>query len=850
MISMMGDLNSGEGSLGVGVGPAEPDPTCMVAVTEAAASDCPSPLEGELIVDLSEGIPGGYCTRQLADAGAIVVKLESPEGDPLRRWSASGAPVGDGDDGALFQFLASSKESVVIDPDSPEDRALAADLLAAADGVVWSPGSRLVERPDLQPGAIREAAPRAVVCAITPFGLNGSWSVRPANEFTISAMSGGAGSFHGSPGRPPTVPGGRLADWTGGMFAATAVLVSRRRARRSGRGELVDLSLLEAAMLTQTMYPMTFVSVAGFPFRAQRMTNLPAIHPTKDGFVGFMTVTGQQWLDFCVMVEQPQWIDDPSLIRMDVRNRRRAELTEAIERWTGPRMTEEIVDLAQAFRLPVAPIGNGETITHIDHFIDQEFYVENPRGRFLQPAVPYRFRGGPRSRPLESAPRLGEHTQTVRVVERRANQAKTAEPVSPEALPLHGIRVADFTAFWAGPIVGHILAMFGADVIHVESPRRPDGMRFNTIRQLDESTWWEWSPLFQGPNNGKRSLTLDLGTKRGRQLGLELIARCDVVVENYSPRVLPSWGLDYETVHSVNPAAIMVRMPAFGLDGPWRNRVGYAQTMEQVSGLAWLNGFPDGPPEVPNGPCDPIAGVHAATALLVALAHRDRTGAGMLLEAPMVLGALNLAAEQVIEHSAYGALITRLGNRGPCAAPQNLYPSNEVRSGRAEDHWIAISVECDQQWRALVQVLGDPEWATRPELDTAGGRRDAADEIDRHLTAWCASRQAEEAVETLVAGGVPASMVLLAHEQDQVSQVVERRFLEQVEHPVTGATVQYAFPARFEHGPQIMNRAPAPTLGQHNREILTELLGLDEPSIAALEADGIVGTEPPGDYAW
>ena len=181
-----------------------------------------------------------------------------------------------------------------------------------------------------------------------------------------------------------------------------------------------------------------------------------------------------------------------------------------------------------------------------------------------------------------------------------------------------------------------------------------------------------------GSEHNKRGLTLDLAVARGRELARELIARCDVVIENYSPRVMDSWKLSYDDVRALNPRAIMVRSPAFGLSGPWRDRGGYAQTMEMASGLAWLTGWPDEPPEVPNGPMDPIAGTHATVALLLALEHRRRTGEGLLVEVPMIGGALNVAAEQVVEFSADGNLLQRQGNRSRFAAPQGAYLTNDV----------------------------------------------------------------------------------------------------------------------------------------------------------------------------
>ena len=176
------------------------------------------------------------------------------------------------------------------------------------------------------------------------------------------------------------------------------------------------------------------------------------------------------------------------------------------------------------------------------------------------------------------------------------------------------------TAFWAGPYATYVLACLGADVIHIESVQRPDGMRFGSVKPPGSEDWWEWGPTFQAANAGKRSVTLDLTRAEGKAILRRLIEQCDVLVENFSVRVMDQFGLDWATVHSWNPRLVMVRMPAFGLDGPWRDRVGFAQTMEQTSGMAWLTGYADTAPMNARGPCDPLAGLHAAFGAIVGVA--------------------------------------------------------------------------------------------------------------------------------------------------------------------------------------------------------------------------------------
>ena len=380
----------------------------------------------------------------------------------------------------------------------------------------------------------------------------------------------------------------------------------------------------------------------------------------------------------------------------------------------------------------------------------------------------------------------------------------------------------------------------GADVIKVESIQRPDGMRFQSVKQPTEDKWWEWSALFQTVNLGKRGITLDLSRPAGVDIVRRLLAVSDAAVENFSPRVMDNLGLAYEELAAANPRLIMLRMPAFGLDGPWRDRVGFAQTMEQISGMAWLTGFADGPPIIPRGPCDPLAGLHAIAALLVALEHRERTGLGQLVESTMVEAALNAAAEIVLEYGAYGTRLARDGNRGPVGAPQNLYAC------RGTDEWLAVAVTDDAQWTALVQVMGTPEWARNPALGTAACRRTRHDHIDRGIAAWCVQREAAPTAEMLLNRGIPAAPVVSAARLDRNPHLRARGFFEPVEHPIVGRHAHPTVPLRLASGHARWFTQAAPTLGQHTEAVLRELLGLDDSELAQLRANKIIGERPVG----
>jgi len=800
------------------------------------------PLAGYTVVDLSTGIAGAYCTKLLADGGATVIKVESPEGDPLRRWSASGADIPPGGDGALFSFLAGSKHSVVADPEVGDDVRMVERLLASADSAVWSGGSKVAEYQGFTPSAIHRAYPRLTVTSITPFGLEGPWRDRAATEFTLQAWSGGiVGLGRGLPERAPVFVGGQVGEYMAGAYASAATLASwfRRANGDPGQpGDLVDLSMLETQILCLTYYPVTYFEMLGRPWRNARRLTVPGVAQAKDGLVDLGCGTAQQWFDLCAMVGHPEWIDEHSPLTITEQANVHAD---EIYAWVESNPVDEIRDLATAFRIPNAPVANGANIASLDHFRERGSFVCNPRDGFRQPGHPYRMRPARLRRP-GPAPLLGEHTAGYRTAGMTPRPAPTTSGPA-NRLPFSGLRILDMTTFWAGPCCTHFMALLGAEVIHVESARRPDGTRLIAGIPVTEEQWWEKSPIFAALNTNKKSLTLDLQSPRGREVLRRLIATCDVIVENFTPRVLDQIGLDFAAVQEIRPDAVMLRMPGFGLDGPWRDNPAFAYAIESASGLSWLTGYPDRPPYEPYSIGDPNAGVHAFNALLLALEHRRRTGEGVLVEAAMVDAALSISAEQVIEYSAYGALLERAGNRGPTAAPQNLYRAADIDEFGRLDCWVAIAVATDEQWVRLRGALGSPSWATDPALSAAAGRCARHDLIDERLAAWCEPRSADDIVATLWDAGVPVAKVMQPHRQTELDQLAFRGFFEEVEHPVNGRARLSTVPMRFSGWSGPFHTDPAPTLGQHNHELLAEL-GLTPSEVADLEASGVIGRTP------
>ncbi len=809
--------------------------------TPAAGAD----LAGLRVLDFSTQIAGPYCSKLLLDAGADVIKVEPPGGDSLRTWSATGADL-DGRDSALFTFLNSGKQSVIGTSADPHVDALlgVADLVIEAHGLESDNGERL-DVPSL-----RADHPGLVVVSITPYGLTGPWHERRATEFTLQAECGSIG-IRGVPGREPYQAGGRISEWAAGAYGALAALVALAGAHRGGGGKHVDLSILEVANIIFTNFSEAMNRLlnggSGDPEHAFLAPSVetPSIEPSADGYVGFCTNARQQFNDFLILIDRPDLLADDELGTVAGRAMRFAEWAGIVHAWCSTRTTEEICEQAGLLRIPVSQVCNGETVTHHEQLQARGVYRPDAEGRFLQPRRPYLIDGAepphprpaPGLAPLPPAPGGRPVAFADRAGEPAAREQEDAAP----ALPLSGLRILDLTAWWAGPAATHLLATFGAEVVHVESTTRPDGMRMiGGPMAAHFPKWWEASPHFLYANSNKLGITLDLTTKEGIELLERLVKWCDAVVENFTPRVFDNFGLGREWVEEINPRAVLMRMPAFGLTGPWRDRPGFAQTIEQLSGLAWVTGHVDDQPRVPRGPGDPIAGVHGAIALLVALTRQRRSERGHQVEVPLAEVALNIAAEQVAEFTAYGNRMDRQGNRSRLAAPQGLYPCADAGSPTAG--WVALSVTTDAQWRALRTALDDPPWAADPSLASRAGRWAAHDLIDGHLSEWTRTRHRAELVSELRALGICASEVADPSRLFQANpQLRHRTYFERPDHPVVGPVPLPSLPFRFD-GIDHWLRSPAPTLGRDNEAVLCARIGLSPAALRQLEESGVVGT--------
>ena len=403
-----------------------------------------------------------------------------------------------------------------------------------------------------------------------------------------------------------------------------------------------------------------------------------------------------------------------------------------------------------------------------------------------------------------------------------------------QARPLEGIRIIDLSMGWAGPLATRNLADMGAQVIKVESCER-----FDWWRSWEATQAWiadngaEKSPQYLYVNRNKQDITLDLENPRGRELLLQLVATADALVENYSGGVLPKLKLDYSYLIEANPGLVMVSMPAFGSTGPWSQFRAYGSTVEHSSGLPHLVGDPEQAPTMQHVAFgDAVGGLDGTAAILTALWHKQRSGEGQFVDLSQVECLFPLAAPGILHQSVYGQSPRRSGNKHPDHAPHGVYPCE------GDDAWVVIQVTDEIQWQRLQDLI--PALAPFGDVDERLDKREALDECVR---AWTQQRPAVAVMQLLQGVGVTAAKLNNAQAILDEPHLQDRGYLQWLEREYVGVQPHPSPPFRVTADP-IPITSPAPTLGQHNHDILGELLGLGAAELEELEQQGVIGTKP------
>ena len=403
--------------------------------------------------------------------------------------------------------------------------------------------------------------------------------------------------------------------------------------------------------------------------------------------------------------------------------------------------------------------------------------------------------------------------------------------------PLAGLRVVDLTVAIAGPVATQLLADLGAEVIRIEPPfARPLHVDIAPVVEGAPDRAYNRIVSYNDLQRGKRAITLDLGKPPGRDALLRLVAISDIVVENMSPRVLPSLGLGYDDLRFVKRDIVLVSMPAFGADGPLRDRVSYGPGIDAMSGLAHLTGYPDrGPMQPANYYCDYNAGMLAAIATLAALRHRARSGEGQHVELSMLEGELQVIGEALLDYTMNGRIQTRSGNEHPSMSPHGVY-----RCG-GEDRWLAIACESDAQWQSLCDLIGRRDLTHDARYADVVSRVRHRAEIDTIVSEWTAARDPNEAATQLQGAGVPAAATQTIRDLSTDPQLQSRDYIRYASHPEAGSTPH----VRPAFSPSPTSDRPAPLYGQDNGYVLRNLLGMSEAEVAVLTTLGIIADAPP-----
>ena len=792
------------------------------------------------VVELAGSHAGAFAAKMFADYDAQVVKIVPPDGDPLLHHGEAlpSHVLGDRRIGSIWAFCNTSKLVVEADRDSAAVR----DLIANADVVIESAA------PDpLAPAAVGLDAPQLVKVRISPFGLDGPWASRRSNVFTDDA-AGGHMYLNGEADRHPFRRHGRHTEYAAGMYGfigAMAALIARESI---SRGQTVEVSHLEA-MVAMHQHTTTMWTHAGHILKREGNAQPGMWHPAgvyecADGFVFLGHATQAKLEPFLQAAGMGHLLEDERFATNESRGRHKKAFDDALRPWLMSHTSEEICALGEATFSPMGPVWDTHEFLADPHMAAREFFVplDESRGGEVIPRGPFRLGpddagGNPLPPKRATVEELGDWT---------AEDALAADRQTLSDGPLTGVRVLDLTRVWAGPIAGRLLGDLGADVIHLESPwnRGPlevsDDLAELTHTFPDDELGerhWNRNGGFNKLARNKRGLAIDLSTDNGRRLFRELIAASDVILENYSPRVLPQWGLDWDSLRRVNPRVIHTSMPGYGAKGPGANRVALGPVIEAATGMTMMAGYPDGIP-YRSGVAwpDPVSGMSAVAGTLVGLWRRmSSQGAGQRVETAMIESMGTFAGDELLSAQIVGHPPPRRGNREQGVAPQGVYRC------LGDDRWIAISVTSDEEWRSLCAIAGLPDGWERWALWERESRHD---EIDLALSIWSRSIAPTEAILSLQGDGVIAAVLADARDLLESPHLAARDFWAEVGGIDMGVLRYPGCPIRLSRTPASYRRG-APGLGEHNGEVLSEILGMSDAEIAGLREARVIADRPP-----
>jgi benzylsuccinate CoA-transferase BbsF subunit len=793
-------------------------------------------LDGIRVLDLGQLVSGPYCAKLFADFGADVIKVEPLDGDPARRWGPFPGDEPHPEKSGLFFFLNTNKRGITLDLESAAGRDALVRFVRNADVLVENHAPRQMRRMGLDYTTLADINPDLVMISITPFGQTGPYSEWKGHDLNAFHLSGAGSRYCGRPHAAPLEHGTFSADFFGAVAGAAWGLAAIHGRPRIGGGQHVDVSCAEviAAVFVGGQNIGGYAQDGVFDRRTGVGMSLGApatILPCKDGYVWVLTLERAQWNGLARVMGNPEWMQLEMFQDMFVRAQNADAMYPLIEQWTMERSKWEIMERCQAAGCPITAVFTvGEAAEH-PHLRERGYLVDVPHpvlGTVCDLGAPFKLPASPGG-PERPAPLRGEHDARLPEIQlaweaqaARGRPADRGAQASAMALPLAGIRVANFGWVWAGPVVGQTLSFLGAEVFKIESRARVDmtrglppfaeGVR-DPDRSLSNHACWA----------GNGSVTLNLKRPEARELARQLVARCDAVVENFGPGVMADLGLGYPELAAVKPDLVMFSMPAAGLDGPLKDIRTYGLSLASTTGLDSLTGYAGGPPvPMENAFSDPYNGILGAFAILAALRHRDRTGQGQHIDYSQQEAVMQMVGPAFMDWVMNGRNAGPIGNRHPlgAAAPHGVFPC------RGEDRWISIAVFTDAEWLALAAAMGHPGWTTTADYASLAGRLRHIDTLHERLAAFTAAHDDHALAAELQRHGVAAAPVLNVADLLRDPHYRARHTFIEVRHPLGFRETIYG--AYVKTSRTEARVVPGPRMGQDNERVFKELLGLGE----------------------
>ncbi len=764
-------------------------------------------LDGIRVVELGDGIAPAYCGRMLADMGASVTRLETEGESGIRPRSG----------GRLYRVLNRGKQLAPQDPDS---NALIARL-KGADVIVESLSPERFAA--LREKLLQLTESGVIVASLSVFGRQGPYSSEPA--FSLQAVAGSVAYRLGDPKRAPLVFPLEGGDYIGAVAASTGVLLALHARSRGTPSQWVDVSSWEVMQTFLNRMALSALPSAGVR-GARGGHRAPRLYPwvtlnCQDGYACICTLLKKHWDRYAEAIGHPEWIDDPRLpvpggtLPGEIKD----ELDTAQELFLRTKSKDELFDFFQSLRVPFHPVRTIRETLAAPQLEHRSFWVEcdDGTGRSLRvpgPAVRVPTNGVAKSPAIRQSGPAG------------AAPMHTAA-AGGAVQPLAGIRVLDLTQVWAGPLCAQQLADFGAQVIKVDARGRSSA---NARFQRDETD--NAAAPYASLLRNRTPLTLNLGEVRGRELLKQLAAKSDVLVENYSSRVMSGWGIGYADLKAVNPQLIMLSMSPAGHSGPWSGVTSYGPSLAALYGTKSLLGYPDDPmPMEDMSESDPIAGMYGFQAVLEALLARERTGRGCHIDMAQGETVLAHAVEAVIA-AQVEAPIPR-GNRHATMAPHGIFRC------AGDDEWISIAVEDDARWQAMCALMTRPDLAQ--SYPNARARLSAIETVEHAVEDWTRTLDKFDAWEQCRRAGIAALPVLNNGDQIIDEHLVARRRIgvrvpAQFEDP---AAIPYGHPIKLDRTPAVI-WGPELSFDVPHVEPLRDILGMSDGAIDELIEAGVV----------